>query len=72
MKWSTVQEQDADGVVTFRNVLERVESLNQTVSTDQNGQASLEFTPTETGQYQIVVEATDAQGILPAPHNGCG
>ena len=64
MKWSTVQEQDADGVVTFRNVLERVESLNQTVSTDQNGQASLEFTPTETGQYQIVVEATDAQGNL--------
>ena len=64
MNWATVQEQDANGVVTFRNVLERVESMAQTVSTDQNGQASLEFIPTETGQYQIVVQTTDAQGNL--------
>ena len=64
MNWSTVQEQDTNGVVTFRNVLERVQSLSQTVQTDQNGQASLAFIPTEVGQYQIVVQATDAQGNL--------
>ena len=34
------------------------------MQTDQNGQASLAFIPTEVGQYQIVVQATDAQGNL--------
>ena len=62
-RWYSVQEQDASGRVEWKSTVEEipVESLNDVIL-DENGEASVKFTPQKGGVYRAIVTSLDEKG----------
>ena len=61
-KWVTTKEQTDDGARRYRS--EPVDTLRETLQavSGADGTASVTFTPSSTGTYRLVAEATDSSG----------
>ena len=62
MAWRTVRERGEDGILRFVTRVEAITVREEVVTTGDNGQARLDWTPTEPGQYLIRVTARDRLG----------
>ncbi|MEZ4868402.1 MAG: Ig-like domain-containing protein [Caldilineaceae bacterium] len=60
--WSSVYEQSADGTFAWQSSVERTPVYTTTVTSDRQGEATLSWTPTKGGQYQIVASGADDAG----------
>ncbi|MDW8269801.1 MAG: MG2 domain-containing protein, partial [Anaerolineae bacterium] len=60
--WRTVRERGEDGILRFVTKAEETTVRQDTVTTDSDGQARLEWTPAEPGQYLIRATARDGLG----------
>lgn len=60
--WRTVRERGEDGILRFVTKAEETTVRQDTVMTGNDGQARLEWTPTEPGQYLIRATARDGLG----------
>ena len=58
--WNSVYAKAADGAFRWQTSVERTPILTETVTTDSNGLAQLQWTPAAPGQYQIVASGEDA------------
>ena len=61
-RWNTVQEVDDRGRVVYRSEVEQIEVATDTVTTDDDGQATYEFTPESGGLYRIETTTRDTDG----------
>ncbi len=61
-RWNSVQEKGADGRFAWTTSVERVPASTERVRTNQQGQATFTWTPTKSGQYQIVAQGVDGAG----------
>jgi uncharacterized protein YfaS (alpha-2-macroglobulin family) len=61
-KWSNVQVKDPSGYTYWKSVAEDTLLSTQPVTTDKDGQATVAFTPKESGTYRIVVKGQDSHG----------
>ena len=61
-RWHSVQEQDASGVLKWSSSVEEIPVFSDEVTSDDNGEASISFTPQEGGVYKAKVTVLDPQG----------
>ena len=61
-EWNSVYEKAADGSYRWETSVERTPVYTTTLTTNRDGEALLEWTAEEPGQYQIVVSGEDDAG----------
>lgn len=61
-EWFSVQEQGSDGQMYWTSSYSDTLVETQTATTDERGQATVSFTPAESGSYRIGATATDDNG----------
>jgi uncharacterized protein YfaS (alpha-2-macroglobulin family) len=61
-RWSSVQEEDEFGRTTWTWEVEELPVTDDSVTTDENGQAVYSFTPEGGGIFKVRATTTDAQG----------
>ncbi len=61
-RWSSTQEQDANGRTTWTYDVEEIPVSSATVTTDSDGRASAQFTPPNGGIFKIKASARDSAG----------
>lgn len=57
--WNSVYEKGPDGAFYWTSRVERTPVLTESVRTDESGMATIQWTPTEGGSYQIVARGTE-------------
>ncbi len=62
LAWRTVRERGEDGILRFVTRVETTTVREEVVTTGEAGQARLDWTPTDPGQYLIRVTARDRLG----------
>ena len=61
-EWIRTKERADHGGYRYRYELQETEVDTQTVTTGEDGEASVEFTPPRAGSYRLVAESTDDEG----------
>jgi uncharacterized protein YfaS (alpha-2-macroglobulin family) len=62
-QWFTVQEQDAEGQIHWKSTAKETPVTRfDKIVTDENGRASVQFTPPKGGEYRAKVSTYDANG----------
>ena len=61
-EWIRTKERADHGGYRYRYELRETEVDVQTVTTGEDGEASIEFTPPAAGSYRLVAESTDGEG----------
>ncbi|MCY3507294.1 MAG: Ig-like domain-containing protein [Chloroflexi bacterium] len=61
-EWIRTRERADHGGYRYRYELQETEVDTQTVTTREDGEASIEFTPPRPGSYRLVAESTDDEG----------
>ncbi|MCY3647089.1 MAG: Ig-like domain-containing protein [Chloroflexi bacterium] len=61
-EWIRTKERADHGGYRYRYELQETEVDTQTVTTGEDGEASIEFTPPRAGSYRLVAESTDDEG----------
>ncbi len=61
-QWFSVQEQDKQGQMRWTTSVKEIPVGTQTAVTDQDGKASVSFTPSKGGVYKATVTVTDSKG----------
>ncbi|MXX18897.1 MAG: hypothetical protein F4X03_09180 [Dehalococcoidia bacterium] len=61
-EWIRTRERADHGGYRYRYELRETEVDTQTVTTGEDGEASVEFTPPRAGSYRLVAESTDDEG----------
>ena len=61
-EWIRTKERAGHGGYRYRYELQETEVEVQTVTTGEDGEASIEFTPPAAGSYRLVAESTDNEG----------
>jgi uncharacterized protein YfaS (alpha-2-macroglobulin family) len=62
VEWLSVREQLEDGQYYWVTRPKKTGVVTETVTTDANGEAVLEWTPSAPGEYKVDASARDAQG----------
>lgn len=60
--WDTFRRREVDGGYYYHSEEVRTEVFRQTVASDRNGDAAVPFTPTDPGQYELIVKTNDSRG----------
>lgn len=64
-RWSSVQEQNPDGSIEWKSSVENIPVQDKLdLTTDEAGEARLEFTPQKGGIYRALVTVSDDEGNL--------
>ena len=61
-RWSSVQEEDANGRTTWTYEVQEIPVTTGSVTTDADGKAEFRFTPPNGGIFKITAKARDSQG----------
>ncbi|QPC81915.1 Ig-like domain-containing protein [Phototrophicus methaneseepsis] len=61
-RWSSVQERDDTGRTTWSYEVEEIPVTEDTVTTDENGEATFSFVPPNGGIYKVTVTTLDEAG----------
>ncbi|MYK26255.1 MAG: hypothetical protein F4052_04790, partial [Dehalococcoidia bacterium] len=61
-EWIRTKERADHGGYRYRYELQETEVDTQTVTTGEDGEGSIEFTPPRAGSYRLVAESTDDEG----------
>lgn len=61
-RWQSVIELNENGVAQWESSLKTIPAGTETATTDENGLATVSFTPKTGGEYKASVTAEDAQG----------
>lgn len=61
-RWSSVQEEDPFGRVTWTWEVEEIPVETGKVTTDENGQAVYPFTPPSGGTFKVIITSQDSRG----------
>ncbi|HNC08546.1 MAG TPA: Ig-like domain-containing protein [Anaerolineales bacterium] len=61
-QWYSVQEKDEQGNLTWKSSVKEIPAGSQKAVTDEEGRASVSFTPSKGGVYKALVTITDSKG----------
>jgi alpha-2-macroglobulin len=63
-RWSSVQEEDEFGRTVWRREVEEIQVADGQVTTDDDGRATINFTPESGGTYKVYASSRDSDGNL--------